>query len=287
MFAHESDAWKELQLKICYLDGQYRQDDRSFLRVLNDIRQNTVTEMTVEYLSERLNKEIAGYAKATKLFTHNVDVDAINLSHLQNLSGEAQEYNMSWRGSFALVETLKKSCLAPEKLILKVGAQVMFIKNNYDFGYVNGTLGEVIGFNEEKAPIVRTFTGSEIVVGLESWEIKEDGHELAAITQLPLRLAWAITVHKSQGMSLDAAEIDLSRSFVLGMGYVALSRVRNLAGLKLMGMSQMALQVNPEVLKMDEEFHYLSDESMKSLLDLKKEKKEHLQKKFLQFLQSE
>src|SRR5207249_2239669 len=119
---------------------------------------------------------------------------------------------------------LKKSCLAPEEFILKKGAQVMFVKNNYEEGYVNGTLGEVIGFTEgfedvededgvmEEAvslPIVRTFDGSEIIVTPQSWAVKEDEVERAAISQIPLRLAWAITVHKSQGMSLDAAEIDL------------------------------------------------------------------------------
>ena len=100
-----------------------------------------------------------------------------------------------------------------------------------------------------------------------SWEVKEENTELAAISQVPLRLAWAITVHKSQGMSLDAAEVDLSRSFVPGQGYVALSRLRGLKGLKLMGMNQMALTVNSDVAEMDREFRRLSDEAV---LDLQK-----------------
>jgi ATP-dependent exoDNAse (exonuclease V) alpha subunit len=284
-FVTESQSWQEMNLRICYLDEQFRQDDRSFLRVLNDIRNNEVNEMTVEYLSERLDKEVRGYAKPTRLFTHNADVDAINKKHLDELTSEAHEYTMSWRGSFGLTEILKKSCLAPEVLTLKEGAQVMFVKNNYEVGYVNGTLGEVIGFTKDNAPIVRTFDGSEIEVKQASWEVKEEEIEKAAISQLPLRLAWAITVHKSQGMSLDAAEIDLSRSFLPGMGYVALSRVRSLSGLKLMGMNQMALQTNSDVAELDKDFRKRSDEAMLYLLHMETQRKEQMQKDFLAFLQ--
>lgn len=283
-FVTESNIWGEMNAQICYLDEQHRQDDLAFLRVLNDIRSGEVSETTVEYLSERLNKETEGYSKPTRLFTHNTDVDAINNTHIEALPGEAHEYFMTGRGSLPLNQMLRKSCLAPEKLILKIGAQVMFVKNNYDGGYVNGTLGEVIGFDKHDGPLVRTFTGREIVVGQASWEVKEENVELAAISQIPLRLAWAITVHKSQGMSLDGAEIDLSRSFVPGQGYVALSRVRNLAGLKLMGMNQMALTVNEQVAEMDKNFRKLSDEAVLYLDGLGKEKKIQMQEDFLAHL---
>lgn len=283
-FVTKSEIWQRMDLKICYLDEQHRQDDSAFLRVLNDIRTGEVNEVTVEYLSERLNTDIKGYSKPTRLFTHNADVDAINKAHLQTLPGEEHTYMMTWRGSLGLTDALRKSCLAPEVLSLKVGAQVMFVKNNYDAGYVNGTLGEIIGFSENDMPLVRTFDGAEITVGQAGWEIKEEGRELAAISQIPLRLAWAITVHKSQGMSLDAAEVDLSRSFVPGMGYVALSRVRSLSGLKLMGMNQMALQINQDVLEMDREFIKQSNEAVWYLTSLSSDKKERMQQDFLAYL---
>jgi len=286
-FVTESHIWNEMNLYICYLDEQHRQDDASFLRVLNDIRASDVNETTVEYLTDRLNKPVEGYSKPTKLFTHNTDVDTLNAEHLERLSGEKHEYFMVGRGNITLNQTLKKSCLAPERLILKVGAQVMFVKNNYDQGYVNGTLGEVIHFDKDDHPVVRTFDGAEIVVGQASWEIKEDNVELAAISQIPLRLAWAITVHKSQGMSLDAAEIDLSRSFVPGQGYVALSRVRSLKGLSLLGMNQMALTVNEQVAELDQDFKKSSDEGVIYLSNLGKNKTEEMQQSFLQFLLSE
>ncbi|MBA3724394.1 MAG: AAA family ATPase [Candidatus Levybacteria bacterium] len=285
-FVTESNIWKGMQLQVCYLDEQHRQDDRAFLRVLNDIRNSDVTEMTVEYLSERLDRDTKGYTKPTRLFTHNADVDAINQKHLDELDGESQEFLMNWRGSFGLTEVLKKSCLAPQTLVLKKGAQVMFVKNNYEVGYVNGTLGEVINFDKDGFPVVRTFDGAEITVTRASWEVKEEEKELAAIAQLPLRLAWAITVHKSQGMSLDAAEVDLSRSFIPGMGYVALSRVRSLQGLKLMGMNQMALQVNQEVAEMDREFIRQSNEGVLYLHSLDQEKILQKQIDFLQYLKS-
>jgi ATP-dependent exoDNAse (exonuclease V) alpha subunit len=285
-FVIESNIWQEMNLSICYLDEQHRQDDPTFLRVLNDIRSGEVSETTVEHLSERLNKETEGYSKPTRLFTHNTDVDAINKTHIEALPGEAHEYFMTGRGSLPLNQMLRKSCLAPETLMLKVGAQVMFVKNNYDAGYINGTLGEIIGFDTKEHPIVRTFSGNEIVVTQVSWSVMEENVELAAISQIPLRLAWAITVHKSQGMSLDAAEIDLSRSFVPGQGYVALSRVRNLAGLKLMGMNQMALTINEQVAAMDQKMRKQSDEAVMNLYALDKDKKVQLQDDFLAYLKS-
>jgi hypothetical protein len=152
---------------------------------------------------------------------------------------------------------LKKSCLAPEKLELKVGAKVMFVKNNFDEGYVNGTLGTVehCGYEEIR---VKTLNDQRINVERASWVIEEDGKIKAEINQYPLRLAWAITVHKSQGMSLDAAQIDLSHSFEKGMGYVALSRVRSLSGLFLKGFNEKALEVDEEVIDFDQKFKKLS-----------------------------
>jgi ATP-dependent exoDNAse (exonuclease V) alpha subunit len=127
----------------------------------------------------------------------------------------------------------------------------MFVKNNFERGYVNGTLGEVIGFETKGYPIVRTVSGKTIVATPEQWSIEENEESLASVTQIPLRLAWAITVHKSQGMTLDAVEMDLSKSFEYGMGYVALSRVRTLSGIKLLGINDRALQVNPKIYELD------------------------------------
>lgn len=257
-FAYKSASWEELNLKICYLDEQHRQEDESFLKMLNDIRTSEVTEYTFEKLAGRLNKNLPTGVVGSKLYTHNVDVDAINNFELAKIKSQEKQYLMTSRGNRDLVATLKKGCLAYEELILKEGAVVMFVKNNHNKGYVNGTMGKVVGFDEDDYPIVKTYSGKEIIALPESWTIDEDERILAEISQVPLRLAWAITIHKSQGMTLDAAEIDLSKSFAYGMGYVALSRVKSLEGIRLMGINQQALLVDEEITRVDSLFRKLS-----------------------------
>lgn len=250
-FVYESKAWKEADFKICYLEEQYRQTDDRATALLNDIRANRVNEDTHNFLKECFleNKKEISVIEPTRLFTHNIDVDKVNENELTKIKGKQASFTMKSRGSEILVSILKKSCLAPEVLNLKVGARVMFVKNNIDLGFANGTLGVVTSL---EGPEIRLSNNKVIKVEPESWRIEEDGKILAEINQLPLRLAWAITVHKSQGMSLDAVEVDLSKSFEKGMGYVALSRVRTLNGLTILGINQNALEVHPQVLDFDE-----------------------------------
>lgn len=254
-FAFRSNVWKDLNLKVCYIDEQHRQSDIEYLKILNAIRDASVSEEVMMILKTRFGKRAE--TEPTKLYSHNRNVDAENEEELGKLPGKASEYEMQTHGRKNMVEMIQKSCLAPEVLRLKMGAKVMFVKNNFEEGYVNGTLGVVIkcGFEEIK---VRTLSDMIIDVEKASWIIEEDGKIKAEINQYPLRLAWAITVHKSQGMSLDAAEVDLSHSFEKGMGYVALSRVRSLSGLFLKGLNDMALKINEEVLEMDKKFRDLS-----------------------------
>ena len=259
-FAYKSDAWTELDLKVCYLDEQHRQWDEEFLRVLNDIRSREVNEGTFEKLAKRLNGVLPNDVYPTKLYSHNADVDAINNFELEKIDKPEFTYQMVVRGKKKLVEALKKGCLAPENLVLKEGAVVMFVKNNPGKGYINGTLGKVVGFDSDNYPIVKLHSGKEIVVVPGSWILEENDKILAEISQIPLRLAWAITVHKSQGMSLDVAEMDLSKAFDYGMGYVALSRLRSLEGLRLLGINEMAFRVNDEIGEMDMVFKKLSKE---------------------------
>jgi len=280
-FVYKSSIWNQMNLKVCYLEEQYRQADQGFLQVLNDIRGSSVSHKTLEILMTRYNQEVDGVGSPTKLYTHNTDVDAINNMELAKLNEKPETYSMTSSGEEKLIEIVKKSCLAPEQLILKKKAIVMFVKNNFDKGYVNGTLGEVIGFDKEKYPIVKTLRGKEIIAGPTSWTIEEEGVVKAEISQIPLRLAWAITVHKSQGMSLDAAQIDLSKSFVTGMGYVALSRVRALDGMKLVGINKMALKVNEEVVEVDYDLKKQSGYDKRVVANLPKGQRIKLQKKFL------
>ena len=170
---------------------------------------------------------------------------------------------MESRGNKQLLLGLVKSCLSPEVLELRVDAMVMCTKNNFESGYVNGTLGRVTSFDPEDGfPIIETPGGKSIKMMPAVWSVMDaDGKPVAEITQVPLRLAWAITVHKSQGMSLDAAEIDLRNAFTYGQGYVALSRVRSLTGMKVLGLNAQALLVDPRVVLRDEKFRVESEDA--------------------------
>jgi ATP-dependent exoDNAse (exonuclease V) alpha subunit len=250
-FMHQSEAWAELEPRICYLTEQHRQQGNdALLGLLEAMRRNEVTEEHGQLLEERLHESPDVHTVITRLYSHNLDVDAINQRHLDELRGDSKQFSRLTKGSKAKVEQLAKGLLAPEILELKTGAEVMFVANNFAEGFVNGSRGTVVSFTGN-SPVVELPTGRTIAVEPHTWSLSEDGRVRAEVTQLPLRLAWAITIHKSQGMSLDAAQIDLSRAFTPGMGYVALSRVRSLAGLYLQGVNGMALAMHPQIYELD------------------------------------
>lgn len=279
-FVTGSNVWQNMNLRVCYLDEQYRHTDDRLTKILNEIRSNQADADTLGKLQERLGRDITNHANPTKLYVHNIDVDAINNAELAKINQPSEIYEMRSKGAPLLVEILKKSCLAPENLVLKKDAAVMFIKNNLEDGYVNGTLGRVIDFDARGYPIIKT-EKRKIIAEPAQWIIEEEGRTKAKIEQIPLRLAWAITVHKSQGMSLDAAEIDLGKTFVEGMGYVALSRVRSLDGIKLMGINDLALRVNPEALELDKGLRETACLASAELLALDPQELAARQKKFL------
>jgi len=156
----------------------------------------------------------------------------------------------------------------------------MFVKNNMEEGYANGTLGKVIECSNYGPKIMLT-SGKIIIPEKVNWVIEDEGKVKATITQYPLRLAWAITVHKSQGMSLDAVEVDLSKSFEKGMGYVALSRVRTLEGLRLIGLNKNALQVREDIMIFDEDLKELSNEDKRWLYSMDEKEIKQKQEEFL------
>lgn len=261
--------WRTGQFITCYLTEQYRQQDDVFTQLLQTLRTGTLARDQVNLLASRIHDfHEEDFSHLTKLFTHNHRVDDINDQALARLEEHPHTYVMTHKGRESLVETLKKGCLALSELVLKKGAEVMFIKNNFEKGYVNGTRGKVIDFSDELLPIVETSAGERIIVDYETWSIDDDHKVLASLTQIPLRHAWAITVHKSQGMSLDAAVIDLSQAFGYGMGYVALSRVRSLSGLYLVGFSEESLAMNPRIIMYDRILQQQSDRAVQRLLEL-------------------
>lgn len=267
-FAFDSIAWMMADPTVCYLSEHHRQDDAIFLGVLNALRSGSISASDKALLLSRTtaSSHASVNEDVPKLFPHNNNVDDLNTRELKKLPGEHVTFDMTSQGAKALIEQLKRGCLSPEQLDLKLGARVMFTKNAFNNHYVNGTVGVVVNFSSETAyPVVKTRGGKLIEVEPTQWSIKAEGQSIATITQLPLRLAWAMTVHKSQGMSLDAAFVDLSLAFAYGQGYVALSRIRSLDGLFLGGLNDRALQVNPEILEVDTLFRLRSKAAEREL----------------------
>ena len=223
--AFESEAWQRAKMRICYLTEQHRQEDAEFLELLRSIRCGEAGERERTLLETQQDISYAG-REPTMLHSHNEDVDRDNARRLAELPEEEHTFYMQRDGPDALTERMIKHCLSPEILCLKKGAMVMCTKNNPERGFFNGTLGTVVDFERERGmPIIETFNGWRITIDESEWSVSDGEKKIAGIKQVPLRLAWAITIHKSQGISLDAAEVNLSGTFVEGQGYVALSRV--------------------------------------------------------------
>jgi hypothetical protein len=258
-FAYDSPVWKQAEFTTCYITEQYRQDDEALLEILTKIRGNNFDDDSLKIISQRKTIFSNLPINTPKLYSHNIDVDSVNDQMLAKISGEPRFFPMEAKGHKSLVTAMKKGCLSPELLYLKIGASVMFTKNNIKEGFVNGTLGVIESFSiEESLPVVRIRSGRSIKVSYADWTVEEEGKVKGRLSQIPLRLAWAITVHKSQGISLDEAAIDLSKVFELGQGYVALSRVKRLKGIHILGWNKVAFKVDNEVLKKDSDFRLQS-----------------------------
>lgn len=252
-YVHLSESWAEAAPETCYLTEQHRQGaDDELLTILREMRNGKLSAKSHALLESR-KLPPPDDDSITRLYTHNMDVDALNRGMLAKLGGEKRSYQMISSGDSYKVAAMKRNLLCPEVLELKVGAEVMFCANNFKEGFVNGTRARVVRFSNQGNPVVLTADGAEIGVTEHTWRTFNDSgrYEVASVSQYPLRLAWAVTVHKSQGLSLDAALIDLSKAFTPGMGYVALSRVRSLEGLYLVGLNEQALELDEDIAKFD------------------------------------
>lgn len=281
VFAYNSPTWRELHLLVCYLTEQHRQDDKAFLEILSVIRSGRADETQFDALMRRQADDGLLPEDAPRLYSHNADVDRLNAAELAKLPGEVKKFRMSSSGKDSLIDALIRGCLSPEVLELKIGAAVMFTKNSPQGHFVNGTLGLVKAWGEDGVPLVETRGGFLTAAEPMEWQVEEQGKVRASVAQVPLRLAYAMTVHKSQGMSMDAAVVDLSRAFEYGQGYVALSRVRTLSGLHLLGLNTRALEVHPEVLERDYGFREASEAAADTFAGMPIEELHAMQKKFV------
>ncbi len=267
-FVIESFAWDNLNPVICYLTEQHRQDDGRLLQILTNIRSGEAGDGDYRILSERKNARPAEDSAAVCLFPVNAQADRLNSARLAQINEELHYFEAQETGPANLVKRLCSSMLAEKRLALKKGANVMALRNDPNRRYVNGSLGRVVDFLPESKggwPLVEFENGNVMTVKPADWQITEGEIVLASVSQVPLRLAWAITVHKSQGMTLDCAVMDLSRTFAPGMGYVALSRVQKLSGLYLLGISPKACGISQQAVESDSALRSLSAQAERLL----------------------
>jgi ATP-dependent exoDNAse (exonuclease V) alpha subunit len=243
-FAFETEAWWLVGIKTIRLRQVMRQKDVLFARVLSQVRDGTLDHDGFKVLDARVRAFDPDEQKAVRLTTHNNLVDSVNTRKLEQLSGKAMLLKAIETGEGKHLAQIDKNCLSPRELWLKPQARVMFTKNDREGRFCNGTLGTVEKIEKETIT-VRADGGDEkqrvITVGRMDWKMKGPPVDkrtgemtvLAKREQYPLRLAWAITVHKSQGMTLDTVSADLANCFAPGQAYVALSRARTLEGLNI------------------------------------------------------
>ena len=269
-FVTESLVWEQLDPAICYLTEQHRQDTGALLTVLTDIREGAVTQQDRDVLVTRLGRVPEPGQVAVHLFPVNRQADNLNDQRLAAIMAETHEFHAETAGQANLVDRLRRNMLAPERLTIKTGAAVMALRNDPDRQYVNGSLGTVRGFVQENKggwPIVEFENGNIVTMKPASWEMMDGDAVLASVKQVPLRCAWGITIHKSQGMTLDRAVMDLRRTFAPGMGYVALSRVESLDGLYLAGVNERMFLVSPEAVRLDADLRANSEASSARLAE--------------------
>ncbi|GMH97931.1 hypothetical protein TrST_g4430 [Triparma strigata] len=282
--AFEGTMWKAADFQMVELKQTFRQSEPEFLRALNDLRRGFGGTKNVKWLMKKCLIEgdgkkvnVPADATPTRLYSKNVNVDAINSDELRKLKGEKFQYTAKDRAAPVqgykeewLIEELRRNVMAPEILDLKFGAEVMLLKNiigvNGSLILANGSRGRVVGFSRAEIgdkvigfrredgknpqvlnPIVKFYCegGRTRTIKAEEFDMEVVGKGLAVRTQIPLKLAWAVTIHKSQGLTLDLLEVELETCFAEGQAYTALSRARSTEGLSIIG------HYSPEVVKCD------------------------------------
>lgn len=270
-FCFEAAVWKELNPENILLKKIYRQSDGDFANILNNIRQNNLKNSDLDAFFARNNLEIPADKEILHIFATNEAADNFNTQKFNALNSKPQELyakdilmkneeadkivssteeaeNLSIARK-KIWDTLDKYCKAPQKLVLKKGCRVMLLKNlDFEQGLINGSCGVVREISQDGVTI-NFDNGYQKAIKPQEFEYSKDGKLLAKRVQYPLRLAYGITIHKSQGMTLDEVFIDFNRIFEYGQAYVALSRVKSLNGLYLKGFDPRKIMANPKIVE--------------------------------------
>lgn len=259
-FCFDAESWKTCINNIVYLDQNFRQSDSVFQKCLNEIRLGTISDETKKVLESRVNATLHNDLGIlpTKIYSLNRDVDSENESELYKLLESKDdlqffqydlEYEVLKKGLKNVDEKIKKACNAPFSIQLCVGAQVMLLYNmDIALKLVNGSRGVVVGF-EGDFPKVKFLNGVEMVIDYKVWTLEENDEVILQWKQVPLRVAFAISSHKSQGITIDYAIVDLSNIFENSQAYVALSRVKSLEGLSLRNLNILSIKSHPRAIE--------------------------------------
>lgn len=268
LFAFESPAWNRAEIETFMLSKVFRQLDQPFADALGHIRLGETDHPSFELIDSRNGLEPPDDGiRPVIIDTHNAHVERINLSELNSLRGKEFRFPAIDKCRPQYAKQLNRDCLAPEVLQLKVGAQVMLLANlDLENGLANGSLGVVVDLGTN---LVRVRFGKGPVVDLEhhTWEIQNNGEVLASRTQFPVRLAWACTAHKVQGLTLDRIICNLGQTFEAGQGYVMVSRVKTLEGLFLRAATQRSFRVHRKAVEFYRRSGYGSPDSFNPIQD--------------------
>lgn len=245
-FAFESDVWKEARMSLITLTEIKRQENIDFINILSKIRVGNIDSSVTSFIKERLySGELED--DSTKLYARNASVDQENERILKKIDGTKKIYSGESNGESNDVSLLLKGINATEVLELKKGAKVMALVNDSELNYVNGSIGHVTKLKELSVEV--TFENGIVeIIEPYTWESKDsNGNVKASFTQIPLRLAYAITMHKSQGMTIDGELfIDCSGIRSYGQFYVAMSRIKDPNKLKIINYKDNVVKTSPE-----------------------------------------
>lgn len=259
-FCFESKVWDDCIDETVYLTEIVRQKDKQFVNVLNNIRLGNITENVKKVLNERVGVKLQtkNGIRPTRLFCLNKDVNSTNTKKLMKII-KKQETELK---TYTLTKTitLKKNKFSVDKCIrqlpvnielkLTKNAQVMLVYNlNIKEGMVNGARGVVTDFNQDGLPYVKFMNGKEQLIDYHIWDFEEDNKSIGTAKQIPLRLAYASTIHKLQGSTIDYSNLYLKDVFEYGMAYVALSRVRSLDGLSIKSINYAQIKAHPKAVE--------------------------------------
>ncbi|KAG6799794.1 ATP-dependent DNA helicase PIF1 [Apis mellifera caucasica] len=253
-FCFQSNAWTKCIHFNYELQTVYRQKDPEFIKILNNIRIGRVTDDIAKTLKATAKQKIENNGiLATRLCSHINEVEEINEFQLNELKGESKTY-IAQDSDQSMTKILNQQLTVPDKLILKIGAQVMLLKNiNVSNGLVNGARGVVIKF-ADNVPIVQFKSGIQYHAKLEKWNLRTNIGTIVCRKQIPLKLAWAFSIHKSQGLTLDCVEMCLARVFDAGQSYVALSRAQSLQSLRVLEFNNQQVWAHSDVLMFYKKF---------------------------------